>query len=679
MKQRLTLDVRLPAIMSILLLALFVAIGCSVFASRAARDDTKVVNIAGRQRMLTQKYAKEVLDELSSRNLLAGAEQIASVASHQIALNRKHYTERVVGKLKQEVTDVVASADYGGVAGGIPLPATFVRELAEKTGESEGYTFALLSEWNINPAMGLHDGFEREAWRALAKDPKAPYQDLTHDERGLMLRYATADLASAAACVTCHNAHPDSPRKDFKLNDLMGMLVVSVPVTQDEEWAATVTGLRDGSAARPSEQTRALFESSMAALIEGGTTYSDLQMTQAVELPPTADSGIREQLAEAQVLWSNLRDSVASLQVLAVGSPEYLDQLRVLRTRNLETLKSLDVAVSQLQLASERRTNTATMVQYAMAGIAVLTFLMLTAFVRKNITGPLSAALQTLTAGSAQVSSASGLVAESSQSMAAGATEQAASMEEIAASLQELAAMTHQNTESAARARSLATQAQHDADSGHASVNNLCEAIAAIKHSADESAGIVKAIQEIAFQTNMLALNAAVEAARAGDAGKGFAVVAEEVRSLAQRAAAAAQGTSELIGESVTKAERGVAISREVTEAFARIAEGARNTNEIMAEVAAAGREQAQGIDQVNTGMSQLDQVTQSNAACSEESAAAAEELSAQAAAMLETVRNLAALTGIRQREDGVRVSDPVRDVAGEHGDAFRLVPQLTN
>ena len=647
MKRRRSLDIRLPAIMSILLLALFVAIAFSVGASRAARNDTRVVNIAGRQRMLTQKYAKEVLDELSNKRIVASAEQIASVASHQIVVNRAHYTSQVVGKLKKEWPGFKADANYRNIEGAIPLPATFVREVSEKTDASAGYSFELLSKWNINPEKGLHEGFEQEAWEALAKDPANPHRNLKDVDGGLILQYATADLATAEACVTCHNGHADSPRKDFKLNDLMGMLVVSVPVTQDAEWAATLRGQHDGTGERLSEKTRTLFETSMAALIDGGRTFSDLAMKEPITLPACGDEGIRAQLTKAQAQWIELCKCVSDLAVLDVNSPEYLDRLRTMRVRNMEALGSIGKAVDLFQVTSERRTNIATNIQYVMALLALLTFFAVIAFVRRSITGPLKIALANLGAGADQVSMASGQVAQSSMGMAEGATEQAASMEEIAASLEELAAMTHQNTDNAGQAKVLSTSALDNAEGGNSAMKRMIEAIDAIKKAADETAGIVRTIEEIAFQTNLLALNAAVEAARAGEAGKGFAVVAEEVRSLAQRASGAAHSTGSLIGESVVRAESGVVICREVAEFLKRIAGGAQKLNDIMGEVTAASAQQTQGIDQVNAGIAQLEQVTQSNAASAEESAAAAEELSAQAAEMLAVVRDLAALTGV--------------------------------
>lgn len=245
-----------------------------------------------------------------------------------------------------------------------------------------------------------------------------------------------------------------------------------------------------------------------------------------------------------------------------------------------------------------------------------------------------------------QVSSASAQVAQSSQSMASGATEQASSLEETSASLEEMSSMTRQNAESTGQADHLMADARAVVGRGMEAMQRMSAAIAAIKTSSDETAKIIKTIDEIAFQTNLLALNAAVEAARAGDAGKGFAVVAEEVRHLAQRSAEAAKNTTALIEGAQKNAENGVAVSQEVAAVLDQIAQSSQKVAQIIAEIATASKEQAQGIEQINGAVSQVDRVTQSNAASSEEAASASEELSAQARELEEMVASLIALVG---------------------------------
>jgi methyl-accepting chemotaxis protein len=165
-------------------------------------------------------------------------------------------------------------------------------------------------------------------------------------------------------------------------------------------------------------------------------------------------------------------------------------------------------------------------------------------------------------------------------------------------------------------------------------MQRLSQAITQIKTASDETAKIVKTIEEIAFQTNLLALNAAVEAARAGDAGKGFAVVAEEVRNLAMRSAEAAKDTAQRIDEAVSKASDGVTLNHEVLGKLQEIVEHVHKVSEVMGEIAASSAQQQDGVKQLNTAVDQLNQVTQQTAANAQEAASTAEELSSQAAEM---------------------------------------------
>lgn len=246
-----------------------------------------------------------------------------------------------------------------------------------------------------------------------------------------------------------------------------------------------------------------------------------------------------------------------------------------------------------------------------------------------------------LSEGSRQLTSASAEISRASQSLAQSASEQAATLEETSASLEEISGMTRRNTENAERAKGLANQTRHAAESGATDMGSMSDAMAAIKTASDNIAKIIKTIDEIAFQTNILALNAAVEAARAGEAGAGFAVVAEEVRALAQRSAQAARETAEKIEDSIHKSDTGVRISGQVAASLEEIVLKARQVDALIAEIAQASAEQSTGIGQVVDATAQMDKTTQSTAAISEENASASEELSAQAMSLDEIVAEL--------------------------------------
>jgi methyl-accepting chemotaxis protein len=296
------------------------------------------------------------------------------------------------------------------------------------------------------------------------------------------------------------------------------------------------------------------------------------------------------------------------------------------------------VMTDEQMLAAARRTRFGVLV---LSAVAIALGIALAAWLTVSIVRALTRVMGDLAAGAEQVAAASGQVAGASADMAEGASSQASSLEETSATLEELAAMTRRNTTSADEANQLASGLHDTAQGGQEAMRRMTAAIEQIKDSADQTAHIIKTIDEIAFQTNLLALNAAVEAARAGDAGKGFAVVAEEVRNLAQRSAQAARSTADLIQRSQHDAAGGVAVTHEVDGVLARVVEGIARMTELVAQVSRASGEQADGVEVINGAIGRLDQVTQSNAASAEESASASEELSAQARELNKVVKVL--------------------------------------
>lgn len=280
----------------------------------------------------------------------------------------------------------------------------------------------------------------------------------------------------------------------------------------------------------------------------------------------------------------------------------------------------------------------------AIGVVFLLLLILVIYFIAKRIADSMNRVVAGLNDGAEQVASAAGQVSSSSQSLAEGSSEQAAAIEETSSSLEEMSSMTRQNADSARQADALMKEANKVVVQANDSMGKLMNSMDEISKASEETSKIIKTIDEIAFQTNLLALNAAVEAARAGEAGAGFAVVADEVRNLAMRAADAARNTAELIEGTVKKIGDGTNLVTSTNDAFGKVAESASKVGELVAEIAAASTEQAQGIGQVNTAVTEMDKVTQQNAATAEESASASEEMSAQAEQMKGFVSDLVAL-----------------------------------
>jgi methyl-accepting chemotaxis protein len=233
---------------------------------------------------------------------------------------------------------------------------------------------------------------------------------------------------------------------------------------------------------------------------------------------------------------------------------------------------------------------------------------------------------------------ASGQIASGNQDLSSRTEEQASSLEQTAASMEELTSTVKQNADNARQANQLAVSASEVAVKGGAVVGQVVDTMASIDASSKKIVDIIGVIDGIAFQTNILALNAAVEAARAGEQGRGFAVVAAEVRNLAQRSAAAAKEIKGLIDDSVGKVQAGSSLVGEAGQTMQEIVGSVKRVTDIMGEITAASHEQTQGIEQINQAITQMDQVTQQNAALVEEAAAAAASLQEQAGGLAKIV-----------------------------------------
>jgi methyl-accepting chemotaxis protein/methyl-accepting chemotaxis protein-1 (serine sensor receptor) len=405
---------------------------------------------------------------------------------------------------------------------------------------------------------------------------------------------------------------------------------------------AAVSSVLQNDAAELEEESReyavakARVETTLATLKSDTETDAERAVLREIEAQYRAWQPLHEQMEQAL----KKGDTAAAVKL----QDEQLDGI----------LDKLDATVDKL---SNEFTHTSTqsnaegdlLVERSFMALAVLGAICLiavagNALIVRTTVKTLRGSVTELSDGAQQVASASSQVASASQGMSQGATEQAASLEETSASMEEMASMTRSNAENSHEAAGKMHETEQLVQNATVALDGMVTSMTAIKDSSDRVAKIIKTIDEIAFQTNILALNAAVEAARAGDAGMGFAVVADEVRSLAQRSAQAAKDTAALIDESISNSHEGHRKVQTVTEAIDAITESMSKARALVDGVSVASRQQAQGIDQVTQAIAQMEKVTQNNAAMAEESAAASEELNAQAEASMEVVGNLSAL-----------------------------------
>ena len=249
----------------------------------------------------------------------------------------------------------------------------------------------------------------------------------------------------------------------------------------------------------------------------------------------------------------------------------------------------------------------------------------------KRMNENLARTVSAVRSGTDTIGTAAAEVAAGNLDLSARTEQQASSLEETASSMEELTSTVKQNADNARQANTLAEAASRVAERGGAVIGDVVGTMEQINASAGKIVDIIGVIDGIAFQTNILALNAAVEAARAGEQGRGFAVVASEVRNLAQRSAAAAKEIKSLIGDSTQAVEAGSKLVGEAGSTMQEIVESVRRVTDIMGEITAASAEQTAGIEQINEAVTQMDQVTQQNAALVEEAAAASASMQEQA------------------------------------------------
>ncbi|VTU21000.1 methyl-accepting chemotaxis protein [Variovorax sp. RA8] len=460
------------------------------------------------------------------------------------------------------------------------------------------------------------------------KTERAASDWLRHTTSGVQ-RAAAIAKSSDTALIAYFAPHTAAAIKDT--NELQKFIESQMTAPEERELFEKVGELRKGYLAAREEVSRlklagdlegagrvfdARFEPTSVAYLAGVKQMVDLQR---------AGLDAAAQRAEALRVQTTMMLVVCSALSLVVGTMLAWYLARSI-TRPLRLAQSAAGAIADMDLSGRP--------QARYAGDE--TGRLLQAIDRMR--GALQHALQQVQGVVVNVSSGSTQIAVGNQDLSSRTEEQASSLEQTAASMEELTSTVKQNADNARQANQLALSASEVAVKGGSVVGQVVDTMASIHASSKKIVDIIGVIDGIAFQTNILALNAAVEAARAGEQGRGFAVVASEVRNLAQRSAAAAKEIKGLIDDSVGKVDAGTALVGEAGKTMEEIVGSIRRVTDIVGEISAASHEQTQGIEQINQAITQMDQVTQQNAALVEEAAAAASSLQDQAGKLSEVV-----------------------------------------
>jgi methyl-accepting chemotaxis protein len=566
-------------------------------------------------------------------NVRASAVHAAEQTANQFKTIRGYYTSNVVSKVLAGGA-LKTSVDHKSEPGAIPLPATLIHDVSALLAESDT-TINLVSPYPFpNRKDRTLDAFQSAAWEALRNNPDQSFVRQETVDGKQVVRVAVADRLTADACVNCHNSHPDSPKTDWKIGDLRGVLEV----------ANVIEGQLAGGAAL--SRTIIMSMICAAVLLVLISAIVTRRLMRPLETMTDAMKRLADGDSEVQIPATDRHDEIGQMaKAVQIFKDAALEKRRI-EAEAIEIRHGAEAERSRTELEKEKQAQEDHVAVAALAeGLASLARGELTHRIEVDFApkaqqlksdfnqamSQLQETIATIAGAIAAIKAGAGEISQATDDLSQRTEHQAASLEQTAAALDQITQAVKTTAAGARQAAEVSGAAKDGAAESGAVVRDAAAAMVKIESSSKQIGQIIGVIDEIAFQTNLLALNAGVEAARAGEAGRGFAVVASEVRALAQRSAGAAKEIKELISTSTLQVDQGVGLVDRTGEVLKLIVTQVTEMSELVGSIASSAQEQSTGLAEVNSAVNKMDEVTQQNAAMVEETTAASHALAKEA------------------------------------------------